>query len=84
MACRRASEHDKAYNRALSKRIAHAIHARGWTYKKCGDALGVSENTVYRWTEKKNPTTPRLSTLAKLCVVLGMDANDLLGIRGRK
>ena len=81
MTSKQTSENERAYNRELSKRIAHAIHMKGWTYRECGEAVGASENTVYRWTENKNPTVPRPYKLAKLCVLLRIDANELLGIR---
>ena len=77
---RTQGEIEKEYNRALSRRIARAIHAAGMTYGECARALGLHENTVYRWTCSK-PTIPRPYTLARLCAALGIDANDLLGVR---
>lgn len=84
MTSKQTTETERAYNRALSRRIAHAIHEKGWTYRQCGEAIGASENTVYRWVETKNPTVPRPYKLAKLCVLLGIDSNELLGIRRPK
>lgn len=75
------SEAEKRYNRALSRRISRVIHARGWTYRDAGKAIGVCENTVYRWTEGKAPLSPSAMNLAKLCRVCGIDANELLGVR---
>ena len=75
------TEAEKVYNRALSRRIAKAIHRRDWTYREAGKAIGVCENTVYRWTEGKAPLAPSAMNLAKLCRVCDLDANELLGVK---
>lgn len=76
----RDSETSKQYTRTLSRRLRAEISKRGWTYRDCARALGIHENTTYRWLETKNPTAPSLFMLAKLCRLLNIDANKLLGI----
>jgi len=72
------SESEKEYNRALSKRIAEAT--AGVTSAELARRLGVHEQSVYRWLRRDY--VPSAVNIAKLCREFGLDANELLGVRG--
>ncbi len=63
----------------ISKRITEAIKQSGLTQKSIADKLGIRQQTVSCYINGKK--LPALDTLANLCVVLDLNANDILGIR---
>lgn len=51
--------------------------AKGWSQQKLADELETSAPIVSLWESGK--TSPTLSTVTKLCVVLKVEPGDLLG-----
>lgn len=67
------------FDRIVVNKIRVEIARREINITKLAEAVGVSRNTLYMNLEHK--TSPSLYTIAKICKVLDLDANKLLGIR---
>ncbi len=60
----------------ISKRLADAIKNSGVTQKVLAEKIGVKQQQISCYINGK--TLPAIDTLANLCFVLGLDANDIL------
>ena len=67
------------FDRAVTRRLRMVLASREISVTELANAIGVSRNTLYMNLEHK--TSPSLYTVAKICAVLELDANKLLGIR---
>lgn len=65
----------------IQKRLRESIAASGISQKEIAKKLGVSPQTVSKYMTKD--IFPALDTLAKLCVVLDVSADYLLGTEFR-
>ncbi len=67
------------YNEIIKKRLNEEINNSGLTTIEIAKQIGVSPEMVtqYRTTKKM----PKLDTFAKLCKVLDVDANYILGLK---
>jgi transcriptional regulator with XRE-family HTH domain len=63
----------------ISDRLAEAIRQSGCTQREIAEKIGVRQQQISSYIQGK--TLPALDTLARLCVVLDLDANEILGIR---
>ena len=54
--------------------------AKGYSQPELARELGVYDSTVYMWETKGK--YPKAATIIRLCKLLDMDANILLGIKG--
>ncbi len=66
----------------ISQKIIEAIKCSGLTQTHLASLLGVSQQTVSHYL--KGDKLPALDTLANLCYLLELDANDILCISGKK
>ena len=62
----------------ISKRLAEAIRQSGCTQREIAEKIGVRQQQISIYIQGK--TLPALDTLARLCVALDLDANEILGI----
>lgn len=60
----------------IQEKIIEAIKASGLTQSKLAKKLGISQPAVALYISGK--ALPALDTLANLCVILDLDANDIL------
>jgi len=65
--------------RALAGKLSEAMGERGMLASEVADAAGIPRSTLYNVMRGK--CVPSALVTAKLCVVLGLDANRLLGVR---
>lgn len=65
--------------REFGRRLRAAMKRTGVKFTAIAQRAGVSENAIYRWTVGERE--PRACDLSRLCVVLNVSADDLLGIR---
>ncbi len=63
----------------IKERIKESIKQSGKTQKEIAEKIGVKQPTIAHYI--KGDIMPGLDTLANLCVVLDLDANDILCIR---
>ncbi|MBQ3506231.1 MAG: helix-turn-helix transcriptional regulator [Clostridia bacterium] len=63
----------------IQKNVAETIKQSGLTQTVLAKKLGVSQQTISHYV--KGDKMPALDTLANLCVVLDVDANDILCVR---
>ncbi len=63
----------------IKKRLAESIKQSGLTQQKIADKLGIKQQTVLEYINGKS--LPALDTLANLCVILDLDANEILCIK---
>ena len=63
----------------IQKNVAGTIKQSGLTQTVLAKKLGVSQQTISHYV--KGDKMPALDTLANLCVVLDVDANDILCVR---
>ena len=63
----------------IRKRLAEAIKESGMSQTELAKKLGVSQPTVANYLRGK--ILPALDTLANLCIILEIDANDILGTK---
>ena len=63
----------------IQAKIAEAIKLSGMTQSQIAQKIGVSQQTVSHYL--KGDKMPSLDTLANLCEVLDLDANDILCLR---
>ncbi len=60
----------------IQKRIAEAIKQSNFTQVELAERLGVKQPTISQYVSGR--VMPALDTLANLCKVLDLDANDIL------
>lgn len=63
----------------IQRRLREEIINSGLTQKEIAQAIGVSPQTVSRYT--RDDIFPALDTLAKLCQLLDISADYILGIK---
>lgn len=63
----------------IKKRLSQAIKQSGMTQQAIADKVGIRQQTVSDYIKGKS--LPALDTLANLCVVLDIDANEILCIK---
>lgn len=62
----------------IKRRISEEIMQSGLRQSEIAKRLGIKQPTVYEYV--KMISLPSLDTLAKLCILLDLDANYILGI----
>ena len=62
----------------IQEKLKSAIRQSGLTQKAIGEKIGVKQSCIAHYI--KGDRTPTLDTFANLCVILELDANDILGI----
>ncbi len=62
--------------REISDKIAEAIKQSGMKQQQLAEKIGVRQQQISSYINGK--TLPALDTLANLCAVLELDANDIL------
>lgn len=62
----------------IREKLIDAIKRSGKTYTAIAKEIGVSQQTISQYVHRE--TMPALDTLANLCIVLDLDANDILCI----
>ena len=67
------------FDRMVMVKIRKEITGREINVTQLAKEIGFSRNALYQNLEHK--TSPSLFTVAKICKVLDLDANKLLGIR---
>ena len=65
---------------AIQKRLRDAIAQSGIPQNVIAEKIGVSAQTVSKYM--KHDIFPALDTLARLCVLLDVSADEILGISG--
>lgn len=60
----------------IQKKLAEAIRQSGMTQTEIADRLGITQPTISHYL--KGDKMPALDTFANLCVILDVDANDIL------
>ena len=60
----------------IRKKIAEAIKLSGMTQTELAKRLGISQATIAHYV--RGDKLPALDTLANLCQILDLDANDIL------
>ena len=63
----------------ISKKISEAIKQSGLKQVVIAQKLGVRQSMISHYVTGKR--SPSLNTLANLCVILDLDANDILCVR---
>lgn len=63
----------------IQKRLATAIKQSGKTQIEIAKLLGINQATISHYI--KGDKMPSLDTFANLCIVLDIDANEILGIK---
>ncbi len=63
----------------IRKRLAEAIKESGLSQTELAKKLGISQPTVANYLRGK--ILPALDTFANLCIILDIDANDILGTK---
>ena len=67
------------FDRMVMVKVRKELAGREIPISELASAIGLSRNALYMNLEHK--TSPSLFTVAKICKVLDLDANKLLGIR---
>lgn len=62
----------------IRQKLIGAIKQSKFTQKEIADSLGISPSTISHYI--KGDKMPSLDTLANLCAILCVDANDILCI----
>ena len=62
----------------IKQRLAEAIKQSGLTQKEIGEKIGVSQSCIAHYI--KGDISPTLDTFANLCIILDVEASDILGI----
>lgn len=60
----------------IQSKIINAIKQSGYTQSELARRLGIGQQTVSEYLRGKS--MPALDTLANLCAILDVDANDIL------
>lgn len=76
--CMRA-KNDGTQLAEIQRRLREEIKNSGLTQKQIAEALGVSPQTVSRYM--RDDIFPALDTLAKLCILLDVSSDNILGIK---
>lgn len=63
----------------IKKNLAEALKQSGKTQKAIAEKIGIKQSTIAHYI--KGDILPALDTLANLCIVLDLDANDILCIK---
>lgn len=63
----------------IHTKLAEVIEQSGYTQTELAQKLQVSQQTVSHYL--KGDKMPSLDTLANLCVILDIDANDILCVK---
>ncbi len=63
----------------IKKRLGESIKQSGLTQQALANKLGVKQPTIAEYVKGKS--LPALDTLANLCVILDLDANEILCIK---
>ncbi len=63
----------------IRERVSEAIRQSDLAQKTLAEKLGVRQQTISSYANGKK--LPALDTLANLCVILDLDANDILCIK---
>lgn len=61
---------------ALYKRVDNLRNAKGWTIYELAKRASITENTIYRWRDKKS--SPTLQVLEKLSEAFGIHIVQLI------
>lgn len=61
--------------------IKEAMQAKGLTQTKLAEMLGVRQNTISQWITETNE--PNVETILRLCRLLDVTPNELLGWEDR-
>ena len=69
---------DKMQMSEIQRRLREAIEQSGYTQREIAQKIGVSEQTVSKYMRRN--VFPALDTLAKLCAVLDVSADEILGL----
>ena len=62
----------------FQERLIEELKASKYTQKEIANALGITESNLTNW--KKGENAPSLETFYRLCVLLEVSADYLLGI----
>ena len=62
----------------IRKRLIEEIDASGMSYAKIAKMVGVNRTNISQYKNTKK--LPTVETLARICEVIGADANYILGI----
>ena len=73
------TEERARFDRMVTVKIRKELAVREVSITELAKAIDLSRDALYQNLEHK--TSPSLYTVAKICKVLGLDANKLLGIR---
>lgn len=76
---RSMSDAERAYTQAFGRRLRKAIYDSGMTYVQLDRLTGISEGTIRDAVHGRHAM--KLWNVARICAVLGIDANDLMGVR---
>ncbi len=63
----------------IKKRLSEAIKQSGLTQRYIAEKLGIKLTNVVKYANGKS--LPKLDTLANLCLLLNVNANDILGVK---
>lgn len=63
----------------IQQQLATAIKQSGITQTELAKRLGISQQTISHYI--KGDKMPALDTLANLCVILDLDANEILCVK---
>lgn len=63
----------------IHQKLAEALRCSGLTQTEVARRLGVTQQSISHYI--KGDKMPSLDTLANLCVILDLDANEILCIR---
>lgn len=63
----------------IRKRLIEAIKQSGKSQKEIAAQIGVCPQAIGQYLHQN--VMPALDTFAKLCIVLDLDANEILGIK---
>ena len=62
---------------SIQKKLSEAIKQSGLTQTEIAKKIGVTQSAIAHYI--KGDIVPSLDTFATLCVILDLDANDILG-----
>ncbi|MCM1438626.1 MAG: helix-turn-helix domain-containing protein [Roseburia sp.] len=62
----------------FTARLKEARQDKGWTQKQLASAINTTDDSVYSW--EKGRSQPSIELICRLCEVLEVSADYLLGI----
>lgn len=62
----------------FTERLKEVRQEKGWTQKQLATAVNTTDDSVYSW--EKGRSQPSIELLCKLCKVLEVSADYLLGL----